>query len=60
MSVVMGAPTARDLKAYVEWAATAVNMPQTEAMIVVLDQAIGEFLAGDRAWLKHRNSRGSE
>lgn len=54
MSVVMGAVTARDLKQYIEWAAGKVNMPATEAMIVVLDQAIGEFLDGDRAWQRYK------
>lgn len=52
--VVMSAPTARDLRGYVEWASSKIGIPQDEAMILLLDRALGEFFKKDRLWLEYR------
>lgn len=52
--VVMGAPSARELNDYVQWAADLLSMPKEEVMILTLDKALAEFFRRDGGWQAKR------
>ncbi len=46
--VSMPAKTAHDLARYMEWACQAVGADRDEAMILIMEQALGQFFQRDR------------
>ncbi|MGD0839135.1 MAG: hypothetical protein ABSB49_21070 [Polyangia bacterium] len=46
--VSMPAKTGEELARYIKWACEAVGADQDEAMILVMEQALGQFFARDR------------
>lgn len=50
LNVTMSAATARELRAYVRWAANVAALEEEEAMALTLDKAIPDLLKRDALW----------
>jgi hypothetical protein len=48
--VTMSAPTARELRSYVRWAAKAARIDEDEAQVLTLDHAVTALLKRDELW----------
>lgn len=48
--VVMSGTTAREMRAYVDWAGGRAMMPEEEALIRTLDHALMDYFRNDKAW----------
>jgi hypothetical protein len=48
--VYMGAYTAREAEGYVNWASAYLHITKQDAMTLLQDRALAEFLKKDRCW----------
>lgn len=54
--LVISAPTCKELRAYVRWAANLARIAEDEAMVLTLDRAIGDLLRKDELWQSARDN----
>lgn len=47
---IVSAPTARELRCYVEWARELITMANDEVLVRVVDQALSDYFKRDRLW----------
>jgi hypothetical protein len=58
--VTMSAPTARELRSYVRWAAKAARIDEDEALVLTLDHAVTALLKRDELWQTQKGQETGE
>lgn len=53
--MIVSAPTARDLRNYVDWAVRLTGMSADEVLVRTIDHALTQYFKTDKLWRRERD-----